>query len=490
MTMRNTSKAVRFLKFSKLSNGCRPHRIVLLWVMLAGFMVLVSSCSGLKHSRVTLPEETPEAFSATGTVPIRKWWEAFEDPELNRLVEKVLSNNLRLEQAWARLEQSHALAVQAAASRWPVINAELTVQRNRTSASVDSPVQSTVTSHEDVFSVSAPASYELDVWGRISALNKAARLDVKASQDDIDTIAVSLIAEVCDIWISIIEYNALLNLTKDQLEVNNTYLKLVQLRFGQGLVSSLDVYQQRQQVAAVQSQIPPIEARLQILHHQLAVLLGKPPRTDIAEIRSTFPELPELPDTGVPSELLTLRPDIRAARRRVEATDYRVGAAIANRFPAFRLRATTGFYAADIAKIFENWVWEILANMTSTMIDGGYKTAEIDRNRAVLKERLAQYRKTVLDAVKEVEDALVNERQQTIYLDKLQKQYEAAKLTLDEAYKRYLHGLSDYLTVLTYLKAEQSLRQQLITARKQLFGYRIQLCRSLGAVWTENSDPL
>ncbi len=310
---------------------------------------------------------------------------------------------------------------------------------------------------------------------------------MKASQSDLETMVMSLTAEVAETWFSIIEQKALLNLAREQLKVSETYLKLIQFRFGQGQASALDVYQQRQQSAGIRSKIPPIESGLRVFLHKLSVLLGEPPGADIAAPHGNLPDLPDLPMTGLPSALLKSRPDIQAAHFRVAAADHRIGAAIADRFPSLGLTASGGFRATELAELFENLIWDILGNLSGTLLDGGRKSAEVRRNRAVLEELTAKYVQTVLGAFQEVEDALVREEQQQIFLDKLNEQIRYAKMSLKESRSRYLNGLDDYLRVLTSLESLQNLEQKLISAKKQLLSHRIQLYRAIGNLKLETS---
>lgn len=439
-------------------------------------------CSCKAHRTGSVSVLTPDKFSRTGIAELNKrWWESFGDPELNRLADRVLADNLSLKQAWARLEQAKAAAQQAAASWHPQITAEAGAGRTRSNSATTSGGTESYDSNR--YLTTGSVSYEADLWGRIASLSKAANAEAAASKSDLDAMAVSLTAEVAETWFSIIEQNALLHLTHKQSEVSQTYLKLIQLRFGQGLVSALDVWQQRQQLAEIRSQIPLLESKLQVLLHKLAVLAGQPPRTEIAPFPLSLPNLPALPATGLPSELLKSRPDVEAARLRATASDARLGAAISDRFPAFRLSASGGFRAAKVSELFESLIWDILGNVSGTVWDGGRKSGEIDKNRAVLKERAAQYVQTALGAFQEVEDALIREDRHRDYLEKLASQLDFAKKSLNEARSRYLNGLSDYLTVLTSLKSVQSLEQNLISAQKQLLSYRIQLYKALGGGW-------
>jgi len=453
---------------------------------VATFMLFVLTtvllCSCQKYRMEDAALRVPDTFShelAQGTVSpeLVQGWESFHEPELNRLIRRLLADNPGLRQAWARLEQAGAMADQAAASSWPVLTTNIGAGRSRSNVPSAS---GTSAAYANQFSTSAAASYELDLWGRISASDKAAKLNYEASRSDAEAMSVSLIAELAETWFSIIEQKALLHLLGEQLKVSETYLKLTKLRFGHGEASALDVYQQHQQVIATRAQTPLLESKLQVLLHKLAVLMGQPPRSLIAKPHANLPNLPSLPSAGLPLTLLKKRPDIRAAQLRLAAADQKTAAAIADSFPSLRLSASAGFRASKLAELFENMVWDVLGNLSGTLWDRGRKSAEVRRNRAVMRERAALYVQTALRAFQEVEDALVLEAHQRAYIEKLDTQTALARKSLEESRIRYLNGLNDYLRVLTALKSVQLLEQNLISAKKLLLSHRIRLYRALG----------
>jgi outer membrane protein TolC len=263
-------------------------------------------------------------------------------------------------------------------------------------------------------------------------------------------------------------------------------LELVELRFRNAMVSALDVYQQKQVLENVKAEIPLVEEREQLLLNELAVLLGKPAMTALNISRNEFPDLAPLPPTGLPADLLAVRPDIRAAGLDLQAADWQVAAARANRLPAISLTARARYGEGDLDVLFDNWLLSLAASLTAPILDGGRRAAEVDRTRAVVDERLAIYRNTVLEAVKEVEDALVSEAKQRKHIEGLYEVKAAASQALEEAGMRYRNGLNDYLPVLTQLLTVQGLERDLIRREAELIGTRIQLYRALGGTWTED----
>lgn len=458
------------------------------WTLVLGVGVGLASMVGCAPARqkpateVTLPEAFGQAVDPSDRTPtVDRWWEAFEDPALDALVARAMSENLDLRAAWERLAQFQAVAVQQGSASWPQVNLTASASRNRIELG-----ESTV--HNNNFSLSAAASYEVDVWGRLESLDEAATLDIQASRQDAEAIAMTLAAQVVEVWYSLVEQRALLDLLQRQDETNGRFLELIELRFGQGLSNAVDVYQQRQQVLAIRGQIPLVEARLKLQEHLLATLLGAPAGTVTIDERRSLPELPPLPETGVPSALLQRRPDLEAARLRVASGDARVAAAIADRFPALRLTASTGFQAQDLGDLFDQWVWNMAGNLVLPLIDGQRREAEVARQEAALRERLLAYTRAALVALREVEDALVGEHRQRQSLEISQSQLEVANATLREAQERYLQGLTDFLPVLTSLQAVQRAEQGVISGRRQLISQRIALHRALGGDWTDQLE--
>jgi outer membrane protein TolC len=217
-----------------------------------------------------------------------------------------------------------------------------------------------------------------------------------------------------------------------------------------------------------------------VQRHELAVLLGRPPRAEnLPEVR-TLPPLPPLPDTGLPAELVARRPDGRAAARRLEASDLDLDAAQADRLPALRLTASAAYASDDPGTLFDNWLLNLAAGLTMPLLDGGRRRAETDRTAAVREERVARYREAVLAAFREVEDALVRERRLREEAAALGEELDCGRKALTEARALYVKGQTDYLRVLTALASVQLLERRRISAEANLLRNRVALYRALG----------
>ena len=467
-------------------------------IAVAAAMLVVVQASCVHHKRLEAPEppvdvpesfvEAPEVDPSELQVGPDRWWEAFGDEKLNGLVEGALTDNFSLRKFWARLDAAQAIAKMQGASLWPQLHLDAGISRTRVAVST-AGVDRTVRTNRRT--VTPAASYEVDLWGRLRSLRAAATLDTAATRADLDTAAMSLAATLAEVYYSIVEQRARLELIEQQLVVNKTFLDRVRQRavLEPDRVTALDVYQQEQQVAVTEAQLPLVKMRVQVLEHQLAVLLGCPPGSVAAAERSDIPDLPASPAAGVPSDLLKRRPDIRAAELRILAADRRVGAAIAERFPSLSLSAALPFQASHTSDVFNDFVSSLAAGVGLPIIDGGRRAADVDRNRAVMAEQLDDYASALLTALREVEDALVQERRQTEYLKHVDTQVALAVKTHREARTRYLGGVHDFLRVLTALQDLQRLELLQISEKKRLLSYRLQLYRALGGSWMSELAP-
>ncbi len=451
--------------------------------MAAAFFSLESCSCFAPKTRMSPEGELPAAFSLYpgDRDPSLRWWEEFSDPELNALIESAFSDNLTLKKAWARLAQARAIAVQAGSGIYPNLTGVADAAHSRSSAN------SSHTARE--YSVGLMSSYELDLWGKIRSQQEAANLEAGAVREDLNAAAVTLAAEVAIRWANIISRRMQKSLLEKQLKTNETYLELVELRFRKAMASALDVYQQRQLVEQVRAEIPLVESGEQLLLHEMALLLGKPPRTRLEINRNNLPIPVQTPATGLPADLLLSRPDVRAAGLRLQSADWDTAAARADRLPAIRLTAQAIYSGDEIVRVFDNWLISLAGNLSAPILDGNKRVAEVDRTEAVADENLAAFRETALTAVKEVEDALAGEAGQRLHIEGLEREIDAANNALNEARERYRKGLNDYLPVLAELLAVQRLERDLVLQRTELFINRINLHRALGGVWTRSLAP-
>ncbi|MET0090845.1 MAG: TolC family protein [Candidatus Thiodiazotropha sp.] len=441
-------------------------------------VMLLAGCSTVPD-RNELPVETLEAFSQTGSdwvVPDR-WWLDLQDNSLEGLIEQALSHNFSLRAAWARLRQAEAVAQREGAARLPSLDLNGSLTRS------DGSDTRASTSRQ----LGLYAGYELDLWGRVKASSDAAALDAQASQADLRTAALSLSASLADTWYQLVEQRAQIDLIGRQLNLNGQLLELIEGRFKTGQVYASDVYRQRQLLAQTEGEMAQAQTRLKTLEHQLTILLGSVPGSQTLPMDADLPVLLPLPTTGLPSELLNRRPDLQAALLRLQASDARAAAAVANRYPRLDLSAALTTPGAT-GGVFDGWLGNIVAQLSAPLFDGGQRRAEVARTEAVVRESLNDYAQALLEALGEVEDALVAEAGQRRYLSSIDAQLDALATVATQEGQRYFQGDADYLSVLDAIRSRQSLERQQVSARRELISNRIALVTALAGGWSMTSE--
>lgn len=437
----------------------------------------------------------PRAFSRSGVAArTARWWRAFGDPQLNALIERALAGNFSLRAAWARVQQARALVAREGAGLQPTVTGQASgggiISRGRVipGSSAANASHNEVTLRED-FALGLTASYELDLWGRLRATRDAARFDLRASEQDVRAAAISLSALVATTWYQRVEQAARLELLAAQLKINEQTLDLVTLSWRRGAVRAEDVFRQRQLTEAVRAQRVTAEATLRVLSHQLAVLVGAVPTQVVAVPSVKLPALPPLPKLGVPAELIRRRPDLARAHAQVLAADRRFAAAVANRLPSLTLSAQllTSGRAVDL---FTSWIGSLAAGVLAPLWDGNQRKAEAQRFEAQRRELRQSYTQLVLEALREVEDALIREVKQRELLKSLATQLALAKHVIERVRDSYIQGVADYLRVLDAYSTYQQLERNELTARRELVEIRIGLCRALSGGWTSESKPI
>jgi NodT family efflux transporter outer membrane factor (OMF) lipoprotein len=455
----------------------------------AAAMTLVFAVTGCTSARYAERAETvveiPDAWAETPVEALEKdgFCSDFGLPELDALYEDLWQDNLNLRAAFARHAQAEAIATSIGATRWPTADFQASASRAR---SPGPPPAGTMTDNR--FSLTAAAAYELDLWGRLAANRKAASYDAAAMRADVEAMAISLTAELTDAYFDVLHQREKLALLDEQIATTEQFRELVMLRLSSGTATALDVNQQEQQLHALRAQRAGVEAQLATASQRMAVLVGQAPQTDRTGPATALPSLPAAPEAGLPASLLTRRPDLRAAMMRLEAADARIAVAAADRLPNFRLSASLFLQATSVTELIDDVFWSLTGNLIQPIFDGGRRKAELERTEAVAEERLYLYGQTLLQALFEVQSALVLEAQRQEVIDELAMQLERAELAIDLARERYRQGSLDYLRVLTTLQGLQQLQHSLLDARRLQLSHRVQLCRALGGGWTQELE--
>ena len=448
-------------------------------------MLLLAGCSLHKPTDVRLSVDPPQEFleqQMTGEARslLGQWWLAFEDEQLNQLMTELFEQNLELTQAVARLEQVEALARITRSAESPFLSGGGNVGRSSQPGLSDDFIGNNQ-------QLSLAAGYELDLWGKLSAQSRAAELELSASRQDIQTLYLGLSARLADLYFLAVEQRAQLTLTEQSIVSFADTVSRVENRYNLGLVPAVDMYQARVNLSGAKAARYLFEAALAEVEHAIAVLVGQYPERSPDDSLQKLPEPPGLFEAGIPADLISQRPDLVAALRRVEAADARVAAAIADRFPSISLSGGYGSLRQDVtAGLIKGEFWSLLGNLALPIVDGGRRRAEVERKEALLREAIAGYQQKVLSAFQEVEDALVNNVATQQRVDYLAETAMATQATLRLTTERYLAGITDYLPVLTAQRTFFDVNSRLLAAQRQLLADRISLARSLGGSWMQD----
>lgn len=445
--------------------------------VLLCFIVLYAA--GCRHHTEDIPMrvEVPEAFSATGTASVpRHWWEAFGDASLNELIEQALQQNYDLLATWDRLAQAQAVAKKADATLglWADLQGDVHRTRRESSAA---------TTYSTAYAMGIAADYEVDLWSRLSSTRQAAWLDAEARREAVATAAITVAGSVADTWYMLAEAKALERIIQEQIETNQKVLELVTTQFRKGATSAADVLRQRQLVVATVAQKIAVEETIRLLQYRLSVLVGRPPAPFWQDQDISFSDLPSLPDVGVPTGVLWRRPDVRSAYRQVQAADQRLAAAVADQYPRLSIAASAETSGTSTRALFDDWVGNLVANAVQPLFDAGFRKAEVERQQALASEALHLWSRSVLLALEEVEDALMQEYQKRRMLDNVAEQLNLARRTSDQNKERYIKGQIDYIRVLESLQSLQSLERSMVSARRAVIQSRIALYRAIAGGW-------
>lgn len=454
--------------------------------MYLGLTVLLgcTACTSLVAPDARTPDAWPDSYrnDSEGIAMTNEWWTAFGDDQLNRLMGRALSVNLTIEQAAARLRQAEASAVKAGAYRFPSLTGSAD---GGTNYDKDDGEKRETT---DEYGLGLSASYELDLWGRVASEHRAMLQTMEVSRFDLQTAAMTVAGETATKYFEWQQLQARKAVLKAQLADRKKMLSVIERRFQTAQADALDVLQQREQVAAAEAKLPPVEAAIQAARNALSVLVGMPPQADLELMVLPQPELPAKPAAGLPADLLARRPDLLAAWASLKADDWNVSAAQAARLPKITLSASASYGDEKVADLFDNWVANLAAGLTAPLVDGGRLRAEVVRVQAVADEQVAVYRETVLDALAEVENALSAEARQQEYLDAIRRQLDASSASAQEALRRYTLGVESYYEALSEESSRQTLAVTELQARYDLLVDRVQLYRVLGGDWASILD--
>jgi NodT family efflux transporter outer membrane factor (OMF) lipoprotein len=429
-----------------------------------------------------------------GQTDYSNWWHVFGDPALDQLVEKAYQQNLPLQIAGIRIYEARAQLGIAIGSLYPQQqSASGKLTNNKSGIGADTPY---IDSHYNSLSVGFDAAWELDIWGRFRRSVQSGVANLEATVANYDNVLVSLTAEVARTYIVIRTLEKRLVIAEENVRLQAQSLRIADVRFKEGAVSELDVTQARMLLADTQALVPRLASSLRQARNALAILLGVLPG-ELKEILSGPPEIPVAPETvivDIPNNLLRRRPDIRLTELRIAAQSPQIGIAKADLYPHFTLFGTIGWRSSDAASVSgENELGDIFSEKSLFWSAGpGFNWDFLNygriRNRvrvedARLQQLVVSYRNTVLNAQREVEDAMVAYTRAKEEEQFLKESVTAAQRSVTISSLQYKEGLVDYQRLLDSQRFLATQEDRLTEVSGQVGSSLVATYKALGGGW-------
>jgi multidrug efflux system outer membrane protein len=451
-------------------------------VLLLLFVAAVAGCTmGPDYRRPVVPEPEEyrdDEFPATESVADTPWWELFGDPVLVALIDSALVNNRDLRASVARITEARAALGIVRSQLFP-----------RLDYAADGSYGGTLGEDGQADGTGGAflgASWQIDLWGRIRRSKEAALQELLATEEAYRGVTISLVAEVASAYLLLRDLDNRLSISEKTLDVWRLRLDVVQTRFDAGMVSEVDLNQAQIQVYEAEVQVQTFDRLGEQTENAISVLIGRPPEEierGLPLSEQVFP--PEIP-SGLPSDLLQRRPDILQVERRLHAQTARIGAAKALRFPQFNLTADLGAQFDDAT----TGIFGLGAQLFGPIYNAGEISNQIEVEIARTEQLLNSYEQTILNAYREVDDALIAVRTYRAEFDARNRQMTAAQNAAELSWTRYEGGMTSYLEVLdlqrslfsSQLKASEAFQLQLTSI--------VRLYQALGGGWVAEQDSV
>jgi NodT family efflux transporter outer membrane factor (OMF) lipoprotein len=485
---------------------CGRRRLLPALVLSFGLAPMLGGCI-LTADKLDPALDVPDKYAKAkgdpqAALPPLAWWRAFRSAELTDLMEQAQTTNLDIAAAIARIVQADALARQAGAALLPNITTAGTDTRSR--ASENTGTNAIRVTDRTLYNTNLSASYVIDFWGRNRALLRAAESTATASRFDREVTALTALVTVADTYFLVLEAQDRIRVANENVAAAERILKVIQDRFNQGGAaplgaaagasgsgSALDVAQQSSLVAIARAAIPPLVQQAEQNRAVLALLVGRAP--EHIKIRGGSMYRLAIPRVtpGLPSEVLTQRPDIREAETKLAGADASVEAARAAFFPTIQLTGQGGFTSAVLSNLFVqgSGFYSAAAGLTQPIFDGGTLLGQLDQQKGIREELLADYRKAVISAFTDVEKALVGVQQLALQEVLQRRAVAEAHKAFDLSEEKFRQGALDLTTLIQVqqtLFTQEDLLAQVRLARLEAI---VTLYQALGGGWLLDTEP-
>lgn len=462
-------------------------QLIRLSLALPAFALVACQMVGPDYFRPkqVLPASYQEAQTTDASEAIsNQWWTLYHDEVLNDLIAKASKNNTDLKIAVARIEEADGFMREVGAALFPQVNLDSSGNRFRVTELGAVPMFNGMSPTRSNFNVRLGTTFELDFWGKFRRAQESAKAQALASRFARDTVDLSLKSLVTGDYLLLRSLEAQIELSKASMKSREDSLALTQRRLEGGVSSALDVHQAEVAYNNIKAQLADLTRQRAIIQHQLAVLTGDLDLKIAAGDIKSLPS-PPVPPVGMPSTLLEARPDVRQAEQNLIAANAKIGVAKAALFPTISLTAGLGGESKDLGDVLKSAarIWNGGLSLNLPVFDSGRLSSKLDQATAAQKQLLGSYERAVQNAFTEVNDALVNVRQNTEREAALNASQSSASKALEIANNRYKSGYTGYLEVLDAQRVFNDASLAFVQSRQARLTSTVELFKALGGGW-------
>ena len=476
-------------------------------VAVLGLMAFVSGCQvgprynppvptavtapNYKESTLNFHDQEGWKVASPQDAMIRgKWWEIFNEPELNDLEEQLVVNNQNIRASYENLMSARAVISQARSQYWPTITAGPSWSRSRSSANLRNSSQANTGSTSTLWSLPLDVSWTPDLFGKIRNEVHSAEYGAQVSVADLELEKLVVQSSLAQYYFELRGQDMLQQILNQTVEVNQKALDVTQGAYDAGVGDYIAVVEAKTTLKSAQSSAINVGLSRAQYEHAIATLVGKPASDFSIPVKPMLYTPPTIP-TGVPSQLAERRPDIAAAERTLAQANATIGIGYGAFFPQITLSAGGGFQSSNFKHLFDinSRFWSIGPSASQVIFDGGLYRAQLHQYEATYNADLANYRQTVLTAFQQVEDALSATRIYSQQIFQQQEAVNAAQQFLDLEMERYKMGVDSFITVVVAQTALLNNQIELNTLRVQEMMSAVQLVQALGGGWDRSQLP-
>jgi len=447
--------------------------------------------AGCKRPQVETPQSWRFGEKETKNIIDTAWWQQFKDPVLNELIATALRENKDLKIAAARLDEFIGRYAVTRAALFPQVGANAGLERERSTQLGQEALPAGTPNPFYQYQASLSASWEIDLWGKLRYATEAARAALLSTEEGRKSVILSLVTSVANSYVNLRDLDRQLDIARQTAKLREETYHIFNIRFQAGYVSELELSQAKSDLEQVLATIPPLEKSIAQQENALCVLLGRNPGPIPRGKSIDDLGMPGIP-AGLPSDLLSQRPDIRQAEQNLISANAQIMVARAQYFPDISLTGMFGYESIKLASLFSGpaRIWNWAVPLTAPIFTGGAIAGQIKEAEAIQKETLLQYQQAIQNAFRDVEDSLVDQHRTREQLEALTRQVEALRTYARVARLRYDNGYTSYIEV---LDAERSLfSAELNYAQTQgtLFQSLVNLYKAMGGGWVVAADDL